>query len=705
MLPAMPSRSAAEARAFSALAAGSAVAVCAERGFGRSTLLWRLAGAPVPRGGPSVTMLGSRALSGIAFSHLASLAARVPEFALYASDPLAASQALAARFADGPLRVFIDDAECVDSATAAVVTQIAAVGILQPVLAVRDAAELPEEFQRLIARADTVSVTLGEIDSTDAKVMLEAQLQQPVNASSVPHMLIAAGGVPSEIALAAQRAEREGRFVIARGYLVLVREQAIESSEAAQQAAEEWFARWATGVPTTGQDQILSLLAPLIAEGDEEARLLAGRIESGAGDRGHGVRLLTPQPGDSEYFRASSALWLSHVGEEFDVGQFEEWAANEQFSPTLRFGFVAAAIANEAYAGRPTAALERGFAMIESDLWAGVSGPDSGALLYSLHLAIICEGAHEFTHAPRATTINWDRLGVDHGLFIASRAHAALEYGRAHEALDLAHQVLALTELGDPFSIAGFVAALGAGAAAMVEDVAVASEMLGVYRAGSQASGQMLRPEAERLVLAAILLVEGPDEARREADALLTRARAGGLKLQAMRLEHEAWRLGLASSLDALAASAAGTEGQLAAALELAADPDRVEDAASSLHADGHTLFAAELLSAASRAEREASNKTRAQALLTLAAELADTLPGVNTPRLARVRVDPELLTAREIEVCARAASGLTNVEIADELFLSQRTVEGHLQRAYAKLGVSDRRQLLPPADGGTLRD
>ncbi|GAA2823627.1 regulatory LuxR family protein [Leucobacter komagatae] len=705
MVPTMPSRSAAEARAFGALSAGSALAVRADRGFGRSTLLWRLGAASAPRAETSLTMLGSRALSDIAFSHLASLATRVPEFALYSSDPLAASRALAERFAGDPLRVFIDDAEHVDAATAAIVTQLAAVGILQPVLAVRNTEELPEEFRRLAARADTVNVTLGEIDTTDAKVMLEAQLQQPVNASSVTHMLIAAGGVPAELALAARRAECEGRFVSARGYLVLAREQTTESSEAAQQAAEEWFAHCATGVPATGQDQILSLLAPLIAEGDEEARLLAGRIESGSGDHGHAMRLLTPQPGDSEYFRASSALWLSHVGEEFDVGQFEDWAANEQFSPTLRLSLVAVAMAHEAYAGRPIAAIERGFGLIESELWARVSGPDSGALLYSLHLAIISEGAHEFTHALRVSAINWDRLGVDHGLFIASRAHAAIEYGRAQEALDLTHQVLALTELGDPLGIAGFAAALGAGAAAMLENVEQARELLGVYREGPPWSGQMLRPEAERFALSAILLVDGPDEARRETAALIARAKAAGLKLQVMRLEHEAWRLGLTPSLDALSASAVGVEGQRAAALRLASDPERVEDAASSMHADGHTLFAAELLSAASRAEREAGNKLRSQALLTQAAELADQLPGVNTPRLARVRVDPALLTAREIEVCARAASGLSNVEIADELFLSQRTVEGHLQRAYAKLGVSDRRQLLPPAGGGTLRD
>lgn len=52
------------------------------------------------------------------------------------------------------------------------------------------------------------------------------------------------------------------------------------------------------------------------------------------------------------------------------------------------------------------------------------------------------------------------------------------------------------------------------------------------------------------------------------------------------------------------------------------------------------------------------------------------------------------LLTRREREVGELAATGLTNVEIADRLVLSVRTVENHLQRAYEKLGVRQRQHL-----------
>ena len=61
-----------------------------------------------------------------------------------------------------------------------------------------------------------------------------------------------------------------------------------------------------------------------------------------------------------------------------------------------------------------------------------------------------------------------------------------------------------------------------------------------------------------------------------------------------------------------------------------------------------------------------------------------------------RVRPEPERirrlgLTQREGEVLTGAAAGLSDSEIADELFISMRTVQKHLEHIYRKLGVSDR--------------
>ncbi|HUK24521.1 MAG TPA: response regulator transcription factor [Terriglobales bacterium] len=52
-------------------------------------------------------------------------------------------------------------------------------------------------------------------------------------------------------------------------------------------------------------------------------------------------------------------------------------------------------------------------------------------------------------------------------------------------------------------------------------------------------------------------------------------------------------------------------------------------------------------------------------------------------------------LSKREIEVAEFAAQGHTNKQIADELRLSEHTVKNYLSRAYEKLGVSTRMELL----------
>jgi len=50
-----------------------------------------------------------------------------------------------------------------------------------------------------------------------------------------------------------------------------------------------------------------------------------------------------------------------------------------------------------------------------------------------------------------------------------------------------------------------------------------------------------------------------------------------------------------------------------------------------------------------------------------------------------------ERITEREVEIIAALARGLSNAEIADELFLSPNTVRNHIQRISGKLGVSSR--------------
>ncbi len=68
---------------------------------------------------------------------------------------------------------------------------------------------------------------------------------------------------------------------------------------------------------------------------------------------------------------------------------------------------------------------------------------------------------------------------------------------------------------------------------------------------------------------------------------------------------------------------------------------------------------------------------------------------GIRVPRGPRkaTRANPAGLTARQLEVLALLAEGLTNAEIADRLIVSQRTAEHHVAAVLTKLGASTRRE------------
>jgi two-component system nitrate/nitrite response regulator NarL len=73
---------------------------------------------------------------------------------------------------------------------------------------------------------------------------------------------------------------------------------------------------------------------------------------------------------------------------------------------------------------------------------------------------------------------------------------------------------------------------------------------------------------------------------------------------------------------------------------------------------------------------------------------LLDFFRSVPTPDL-RVASDTTPLTFRELQVVRCASRGKTNKAIATELGLSEHTVKNHLFRAFEKVGVSNRVELL----------
>jgi DNA-binding CsgD family transcriptional regulator/predicted negative regulator of RcsB-dependent stress response len=72
-------------------------------------------------------------------------------------------------------------------------------------------------------------------------------------------------------------------------------------------------------------------------------------------------------------------------------------------------------------------------------------------------------------------------------------------------------------------------------------------------------------------------------------------------------------------------------------------------------------------------------------------------------PRRAALR-GRDALTPSELRVARMAASGQTNRQIAQALFVTQRTVENHLTSSYGKLGISARPALGPALETGGRR-
>jgi DNA-binding CsgD family transcriptional regulator len=62
---------------------------------------------------------------------------------------------------------------------------------------------------------------------------------------------------------------------------------------------------------------------------------------------------------------------------------------------------------------------------------------------------------------------------------------------------------------------------------------------------------------------------------------------------------------------------------------------------------------------------------------------------GARPRRMVRTGVDA--LTPSELRVARMAATGMTNREIAQALFVTARTVETHLTHVYPKLGIVSR--------------
>ncbi|UXA19069.1 HD domain-containing phosphohydrolase [Mycobacterium sp. SMC-4] len=90
----------------------------------------------------------------------------------------------------------------------------------------------------------------------------------------------------------------------------------------------------------------------------------------------------------------------------------------------------------------------------------------------------------------------------------------------------------------------------------------------------------------------------------------------------------------------------------------------------------------------ASEAERRVRERVRAGELDSAATDAVLHAAG---RRARRLRPRPHGLTPREIDVLRLVATGASNKEIATALVISEKTARNHVERTYAKIGVSNR--------------
>ena len=277
--------------------------------------------------------------------------------------------------------------------------------------------------------------------------------------------------------------------------------------------------------------------------------------------------------------------------------------------------------------------------------------------------------------------------------------------GKAAQALNTLSAALEALRLTDPQQLFALTAAMAFAAAAEVGAQAKAELLLADFEAAPAALPRYMRS------LAAMAVVYGKARLGNYPGAIAELKRLGhpdpdvdtpGIELDALAFCLE---LGDTDSAPRLLELRAGLEGPrpaaicaYAAAISTDNPADHLE-AAKTCEAAELWTFAALAYDAAAHAYRAAGDTLRermANSQRKRCLDRADDLPGEDA-----TKSDDSLgiLTRRERDIVALAVRGLTDRQIAAELQVSVRTVEGHLYRSYAKLNVKGREEL--PGIGG----
>ncbi len=380
---------------------------------------------------------------------------------------------------------------------------------------------------------------------------------------------------------------------------------------------------------------------------------------------------------------ATSDLW---AGRGFDRAGFERAI---QFEPLLELPIPARPSADFGLALMRVDAFDEARRLLERSLAAALQGGDEASrVTILLHLV----GLETLTSnlsaaADRLATIRelQAECGFEIRLVAAYQAQVDVLRGEVDAGRSAAAQGLAAAEGDhDEWSAAVFARPLGF-LALSVGDPTEAVRQLSRSVATFAAFG-IVEPNAIRLhadLVEALVLADRLEDAEEVLGAFEARAQAHGFQ----------WSLATSARARALLLAARGDLDGAGAAI------DRALGAHLGL---GMPFERARTVLVGGTIARRVKRRAVARELLEEALAAFDSL---GTPlwaerarqelgRVSGVRASPIELSDTERRVAELVAAGHANREVAAELFISVRTVEGHLGRVYGKLGIRGRTQL-----------
>ena len=275
-----------------------------------------------------------------------------------------------------------------------------------------------------------------------------------------------------------------------------------------------------------------------------------------------------------------------------------------------------------------------------------------------------------------------------------------LYQGRAAEAKRTLRAALEALRIADPQQLFSVTAAMAFAAAAEIGATEKAAGLLADYKAARPAVSRYLRTLSEMAVVYGKARLGAHPRAAEELERLATPDGAGntpGLEFDALffrlALGDTAAAARLRELKPALEGSRAAAVCGYAEALG-AGQPAQLIDAAKSCEEAELWGFAAMAYDAAAVAYHGAGDTLRERMAVSQGQrcrDRAESLPGEEPDERDNAL---GLLTRRERDIVALAVRGLSDKQIAAELQVSVRTVEGHLYRSYAKLNISGRDEL-----------